>query len=801
MTKRAAPRDMLTLTNLGAGNEVGRSCHIIQFKDKTVMLDAGVHPAFTGQASLPYYDEFDLSEVDILLISHFHLDHAASLPHVMQKTNFRGRVFMTHPTKAIYRWLMSDFVRVSSAGAAANDVDQLYSEAELSKSFEAIEAIDYHSTQVVNGIKFTAYHAGHVLGGAMYMIEIAGVKILFTGDYSREEDRHLNVAEVPPEKPDILITESTYGTATHQPRLEKEARFINLITKTIARGGRVLLPVFALGRAQELLLILEEYWARHPEIQHVPVYYISSLAKKCMAVYQTYIHTMAPAIQTEFQHRNPFVFKHVASLRSLDRFDDIGPSVMLASPGMLQNGNSRTLLERWAPDERNLLFVTGYSVEGTMAKLIMNEPTEIQSLATGQKVPRRMAVEELSFAAHVDFQQNRDFIDQVDATHIVLVHGEQTNMGKLKSALLSKYASLRGTEREKHIWNPRNCDPLELEFDAIKLAKVVGSLARALVHPPAAFSNGGSGVDSVPRSLQAVKPREGAILEGIVVQRDFELKLLAPADLQEESRIGTTIVRQRHTLRLSATPSLVEWHLRQVFGAATGRRGGVHRLEAATADDKHIVEFDILNSVRVALDTKKGRATVAWRGGRVDDTLADAAVAVLSKCESAPQSVKMAQRPCSHVHGSARKAADGKLVRPGVDTRAARIQTALQLLKSQFGEDNVTVAHDADVRANGESNGHAIKAEPADNADADAASVAEVPNGCKIQVDDHTATVAFDTLRVDCAFRPMKDRIQGILRLLIDAIAPFEAAGQSGVDEEDGEMPLAAAEADIQIAA
>jgi len=174
------------------------------------------------------------------------------------------------------------------------------------------------------------------------MIEIAGLKILFTGDYSREDDRHLVSAEVPPVKPDILICESTYGTASHMPRLEKEARLMKLTTEILGRGGRVLMPVFALGRAQELLLILDEYWEKHPKFQQYPIYYASNLARKCMDVYRTYINTMNDKIKRimfEGEGRNPWDFRWVRSLKNIERFDDVGGCVMLASPGMLQVGS------------------------------------------------------------------------------------------------------------------------------------------------------------------------------------------------------------------------------------------------------------------------------------------------------------------------------------------------------------------------------------------------------------------------------------------------------------------------------
>ena len=328
----------------------------------------------------------------------------------------------------------------------------LYTEAEHFATFPKIETIDYYTTHTISSIRITPYPAGHVLGAAMFLIEIAGLKILFTGDYSREDDRHLVSAEVPKNvKVDVLITESTYGIASHVPRVERETALMKSITGILNRGGRVLMPVFALGRAQELLLILDEYWTRHAEYQKIPIYYASNLARKCMVVYQTYVGAMNDNIKRMFRERmaaaeqagdvgkgGPWDFRHVRSLKSLDRFDDVGGCVVLATPGMLQPGISRVLLERWAPNERNGVIFTGYSVEGTMAKDLMNEPDQIPAImmnhnagavtraarsggADGEKalIPRRCSVQEFSFAAHVDGQENREFIEEIAAPVVV----------------------------------------------------------------------------------------------------------------------------------------------------------------------------------------------------------------------------------------------------------------------------------------------------------------------------------------------------------------------------------------------
>ncbi|KAI8420524.1 hypothetical protein MSG28_008997, partial [Choristoneura fumiferana] len=314
--------DQLTIRPLGAGQEVGRSCIMLEFKGKKIMLDCGIHPGLSGMDALPFVDLIEADEVDLLLISHFHLDHSGALPWFLTKTSFKGRVFMTHATKAIYRWLVSDYIKVSNISTE----QMLYTESDLENSMDRIETVNFHEERDVRGVRFWAYNAGHVLGAAMFMIEIAGVKVLYTGDFSRQEDRHLMAAEIPTVHPDVLITESTYGTHIHEKREERESRFT------------------------------DEFWALHPELQDVPIYYASSLAKKCMAVYQTYVNAMNDRIRRQ--------------IAGIDHFEDIGPCVILASPGMMQSGLSRELFESWCTDPKN----------GVMGSLAMDPPEEGKQL-------------------------------------------------------------------------------------------------------------------------------------------------------------------------------------------------------------------------------------------------------------------------------------------------------------------------------------------------------------------------------------------------------------------------------------
>lgn len=841
---------------LGGGNEVGRSCHVIQYKGKTVMLDAGMHPAYDGLAALPFYDDFDLSTVDLLLISHFHLDHAASLPYVMSKTNFKGRVFMTHPTKAIYKWLIQDSVRVGNTSANSNQQSPLYSEADHLSTFPHIEAIDYYTTHTISSIRITPYPAGHVLGAAMFLIEIGGLKVLFTGDYSREEDRHLIPAEVPKGvKIDVLITESTYGIASHVPRVEREASLMKSITGVLQRGGRVLMPVFALGRAQELLLILDEYWSRHAELQKVPIYYASNLARKCMVVYQTYVGAMNDNIKRLFRERlaevesagdvgqaGPWDLKYVRSLKNLERFQDVGGCVMLASPGMLQSGVSRELLERWAPDPKNGVIITGYSVEGTMAKQLVMEPEEIPAVMTSRAItagrmrgplgggeaekimiPRRCTVQEFSFAAHVDGPENRAFIEEVSSPVVILVHGEQHNMMRLKSKLLSLNADKSEQDKVK-IYSPKNCEELRIPFRADKIAKVVGKLAQM---PPPSSS-------STSSSKGSPENADSRLITGVLVQNDFKMSLMAAEDLREFAGLTTTTIACRQRLTLSAAGiGLVKWALESTFGAIEEIPEGGH---AVSADSKALtnghgssrapvtlhagrtISYLVMGCITVRYG-ERGQVEVEWEGNMLNDGIADAVMAVLFAAESSPAAVKQSAK-YSHPHQHSHEKTAKRNYHADI-TPQERLDRLFMFLEAQFGtnispitrprltydsnlaasssskdmasrgadsvsadvptEGERTGSKDAPLQPHGDSRRSDAEAEAEEEATDEAAAQElkrlhelgiPVP-GIEIVVDKHVARVWLEDLDVECPNRTFRDRVQAVVDRAVETVAPL----------------------------
>ena len=163
----AVDGNQLEIIPLGAAQEVGRSCVIVRFAGKTVMLDCGVHPGFSGMASLPFFDVVDMSTVDAMLITHFHLDHSAAMPYVVGHTSFRGAILMTHATKAITATLLRDFVKVSKGGDAQAG---LYSDADLDAALERTRLINFGQTLHLGDIAVTAHRAGHVLGASMFTV-------------------------------------------------------------------------------------------------------------------------------------------------------------------------------------------------------------------------------------------------------------------------------------------------------------------------------------------------------------------------------------------------------------------------------------------------------------------------------------------------------------------------------------------------------------------------------------------------------------------------------------------------------
>lgn len=634
---------------LGSGQEVGRSCHLLEFRHTTILLDCGIHPGYDGINGLPFFDHVDPETVDVLLISHFHLDHAASLPYFTERTGFKGRIFMTHPTKAVIRLLLGDYLRLlAMKNSDGDNSDMLYTEAELQSCIDKVELIDFHQTiSLEHGLKFHALNAGHVLGAAMFYIEIGGRTVLYTGDYSMEADRHLMAAEIPliqnHPKPDVLIVESTYGVQVHASRAEREARFTGTVERIVSRGGRCLIPVFALGRAQELLLILDEYWRTNPHLQNIPIWYASKMASRALRVYQTYANMMNSRIRAQMDVGNPFNFKFIRNLKSIDvdSFSDHGPSVVFASPGMLQSGVSRQLFDRWASDPKNGCMIAGYAVDNTLAKEIMNAPKEVVTLE-GRRQPLNCLVDYVSFSAHVDFMQNRTFINRVGPKHVILVHGAKEEMGRLKNALMLQHRQLPESKRPT-VTMPPNLQEVKLKFARRRSAKVMGKLAD-----------------------REKEPKEGESVRGIMVTQNFSSKIVSPEDLPAYTQLRVGSVLSKLHVPYSGHVETMRLFLKEMFNDVTevdckekkqgnndanehDRNVDSNNGKDHEEEKRHIVTFGLHdNQVKVTIGKSEGYATIEWKASPLGDMLADSVVALLMHAQSSTASIRLTSKPCFH---------------------------------------------------------------------------------------------------------------------------------------------------------
>lgn len=647
----------MTMTPLGSGQEVGRSCHVLEFRGMTIMLDIGVHPGYDGMSGLPFLDRVEPEDIDVLLVTHFHLDHAASLPYLTERTGFRGRIFMTHPTKAVMKLLLGDYLRLLQIRNAKEE-DVLYTEAELQSSLEKIELIDFHQTVTVGGLTFYALNAGHVLGACMFWMDIGGRTVLYTGDYSMEDDRHLMAAEIPVEKPDVLVVESTYGVQVHASRAEREARFTGTIDRVVSRGGRCLIPVFALGRAQELLLILDEYWQANPHLQNIPIWYASKMASRALRVYQTYANMMNARIRAQMDISNPFAFRYIRNLKSIEvnSFDDSNASVVFASPGMLQSGVSRQLFDRWASDPKNGVLIAGYAVEHTLAKEIMNQPKEVVTLE-GRRQPLNALVDYVSFSAHVDFVQNRSFITQVGPKHIILVHGQKDEMGRLKSALLLQYRQVPENKRPT-ITMPPNLQEVKLKFPRRRSAKIMGTLAE-----------------------RESEPQEGEEVRGVLVTQNFHSKLVAPEDLSAYTPLQVGSLSSTLHVPFAGSVSTLQLFLNEMFVGVTQTQS---EDEASGATITHFGLNE--NQVKITVGKTPGVATVEWEASPAGDVIADAVVALLMHAQSSTASIRLTGKPCRHPRSTEEEEPSSKKRREGEETSTteSRLRLIRDTLRDQF---------------------------------------------------------------------------------------------------------------------
>ncbi|KAG2227112.1 hypothetical protein INT45_003842, partial [Circinella minor] len=427
----------IQIVPLGAGQDVGRSCVLVTIKGKNIMFDCGMHMGYNDARRFPDFTYISktgrFTEIlDAVIITHFHLDHCGALPFFTEMCGYDGPIYMTHPTKAICPILLEDYRKITVERKGETN---FFTSHMIKDCMKKVIPINLHETiRVDDELEIKAYYAGHVLGAAMFYVRVGNESAVYTGDYNMTPDRHLGSAWIDKVRPDVLITESTYGTTIRDSKRSRERDFLKKVHDCVANGGNVLIPVFALGRAQELCILIESYWERMG--LQVPVYFSAGLTERANDYYKLFINWTNQKVKSTFVERNMFDFKHIKAWnRTL--LDHQGPMVVFATPGMLNLGTSLEIFKRWAPDPKNMVILPGYCAAGTVgAKVLQNQ--KIIEVDKFTKIHVNLQVRNLSFSAHADAKGIMQLIRHSEPRNVVLVHGEKGSMDFLKGKIIKE---------------------------------------------------------------------------------------------------------------------------------------------------------------------------------------------------------------------------------------------------------------------------------------------------------------------------------------------------------------------------
>lgn len=438
------------LTSLGGFREVGRSSLFLQTSNSKVLLDCGVNVAGTDdKSSYPYLNvpEFSLDNLDAVIISHAHLDHCGFLPYLYHY-GYEGPVYCTTPTRDLMTLLQLDHIDI----AHREDNPLPFNVKHVKKSIKHTITLDYGEvTDIAPDIRLTLHNAGHILGSAITHMHIGDGQhnFVYTGDFKFERSRLLEPAVAKFPRIESLVMESTYGGHEDvQPsRNEAEKELIKTIYRTLERGGKILIPVFAVGRAQEMMIVLDEY-IRHGIINEVPIY-IDGMIWEATAIHTARPEYLSKDLRDQIFHmgRNPFisdVFHKVNGIEERRNIVEGDPAIILSTSGMLTGGNSVEYFKWLCGDKRNSLVFVGYQSEGSLGRRLQKGWKEIPLKEEGKTNVYNVNMEIKTiegFSGHSDRKQLVDYVRRMSPKpeKILICHGDNYKTLDLASTLYRQF--------------------------------------------------------------------------------------------------------------------------------------------------------------------------------------------------------------------------------------------------------------------------------------------------------------------------------------------------------------------------
>jgi len=425
------------LVTLGAFHEVGRAAMLIQAGSSSVLLDSGINPGAQDPTSAyPRFDtdEFDLEKLDAVVISHAHLDHCGILP-FLYKYGYDGPVYCSEPTQTLMTLHQLDYLDVHSREGEHSPYDQK----DVREVVTHTIPLRYNVvTDVAPDIKLTFHNAGHILGSSMVHLHIGeGLhNIVYSADFKFGRTMMLDPATALFPRAETLIIESTYGGPDDimPDREGVEGKLVSIVNDTVEKGGKVLIPVPAVGRAQEIMLVLDAYM-KNGALRELPIY-IEGMVNEATAIHTAFPEYLVRDIKEQILHKdiNPFQSEYFHPVTHPSDREEIiagGPCVIIATSGMLEGGPAIDYFRHLAPDLRNTLAYVSYQVDGTLGNRIKNGLKEVSLYAHDGKmemVKVNMRVESIEgFSGHSDRNQLLGFIKRMTPkpTKIIVNHGER----------------------------------------------------------------------------------------------------------------------------------------------------------------------------------------------------------------------------------------------------------------------------------------------------------------------------------------------------------------------------------------
>ncbi|MFA5953565.1 MAG: beta-CASP ribonuclease aCPSF1 [Candidatus Pacearchaeota archaeon] len=432
------------LTFLGGARQVGRSCMLLQTQTSKILMDCGIDVASSGKDRFPVFNipEFNINELDAVIISHAHLDHVGLLPY-LYKMGYTGPVYMTTPTRDIAALLALDFIGVAYKQAEA----PIFGSSDIKEMVKNSVCLNYNEvTDITPDVRITFYNSGHCLGSALVHLNIGNGlhNLLYTGDYKYGKSRLLDPAVTTYPRIESVITESTYGAKGDvlPPREKSEEDFLDAVKKAIDRGGKVLIPELGLGRAQETMLVLEDA-IRTGKLSKIPIY-IDGMIWDINAIHTAYPDFLSNKVRAQiFQDQNPFtsdIFSRVGSPAERKAVVEGGPCVVLATSGMLVGGASVEYLREFASNPNNAIVFVCYQGVGSLGRLVQEGTKETRMIVDGREETVKINLEVTTvtgFTAHAGRNEILSFFNNLKpkAKRIIVNHGEVSKCLDLASSL------------------------------------------------------------------------------------------------------------------------------------------------------------------------------------------------------------------------------------------------------------------------------------------------------------------------------------------------------------------------------